>query len=78
MTSVYKPLNTPFTYKAPPCLQNTEIIMDDFNSRNTIWGYDETNENGKAVESWMDVKNLELIHDPKQPSSFNSQKHKRG
>ena len=52
--------------------------MGDFNSHNTIWGYDETNENGKAVESWMDVINLELIHDPKQPSSFNSQRHKHG
>ena len=26
----------------------------------------------------MDVNNLEVIHDPKQPSSFNSQKNKRG
>ena len=50
----------------------------DFNSHNTIWGYDETNENGKAVENWMDIKNLELIHALKQPSSFNSQRHKRG
>ena len=47
--------------------------MGDFDSHNTIWGYDETSENGKAVENWMDIKNLELIHDPKQPSSFNSQ-----
>ena len=41
-------------------------------------GYDETNKNGKAVESWMDVNNLEQIYDPKQPPSFNSQRHKRG
>ena len=26
----------------------------------------------------MDVKNLELIHDPKQPSSFHSRRHKHG
>ena len=78
VTNIYKPPNTPFTYKDPPCHQSTKIIMGDFNSHNTIWGYDETNENGKAVESWMDVKNLELINEPKQPSSFNSQRHKRG
>ena len=78
VTSIYKPPNTPFTYKDPPCHQSIEIIMGDFNSHNTIWGYDETNENGKALENWMDIKNLELIHDPKQPSSFNSQRHKRG
>ena len=71
VTSIYKTPNTPFTYKDPLCHQSIEIIMGDFNSHNTIWGYDETNENGKAVESWMDVNNLELIHDPKQPSSFN-------
>ena len=68
----------PFTYKDPLCHQSTKIIMGDCNSHNTIWGYDETYENGKAVESWIDVKNLELIHDPKQPSLFNSQRHKRG
>ena len=78
VTSIYKPPNTPFTYKDPPCHQSIEIIMGSFNSHNTIWGYDETNENGKAVENWMDIKNLELIHDPKQPSSFNSQRHERG
>ena len=76
--SIYKPPNTSFTYKGPSCHQSTEIIVDDFNSHNTNWGYGETNEDGKAVESWMDVKNLELIHDPKQPCSFNSRRHKRG
>ena len=59
VTSRYKPPNTPFTNKDPHCHQSTEIIMGDFNSHNTIWGYDETNENGKAVESWMNVKNLD-------------------
>ena len=49
VTSIYKPPNTPFTCKDPPCHQSIEIVMGDFNSHNTIWGYDETNENGKAV-----------------------------
>ena len=30
------------------------------------------------MESWIDVKNLGLIHYPKQPASFYSRKHKRG
>ena len=72
MTSIYKPPNTPFTYKDPPCYQSTEIIMGDFNCHNTILGYDETNDDGKVVESWINVKNLELIHDPIQLYLFNS------
>ena len=42
VASMYKPPNTPFTNKDPPCHQSIEIMLGDFNSHNTIWGYDET------------------------------------
>lgn len=51
---------------------NIKITVDDFNSHSTIWGYKENNDYGDRVETWAEVKGLEVIHDPKPPYSFNS------
>ena len=80
VTSVYKPPGIPFNFKNP--LTNPQnkkqIIIGDFNSHNTLWGYKETNTDGEALEEWMDANQLSLIHDLKQPKSFNSGRWKRG
>ncbi|KAI8511925.1 Prostaglandin G/H synthase 1 [Branchiostoma belcheri] len=54
------------------------IVIGDFNSHSTAWGYRQTNEDGDRVENWADVNQISLIHDPKLPASFNSSRWRRG
>ena len=39
------------------------IICGDFNSRNTIWGSDKTDLNGKIIQELMDDNDLYLLND---------------
>ncbi|CAI6371000.1 unnamed protein product [Macrosiphum euphorbiae] len=80
VTSVYKPPNIPFTFHKPDNFNNsrTKIIIGDFNSHHTEWGYENTNDDGERVEQWADGNQLSFIHDSKLPPSFNSARWKRG
>jgi len=74
VTSIYKPPNSTFAFDKPANFdtKNIHIIIGDFNSHHTNWGYDETDNNGDKVEVWAESNKLTLIHDPKLPPSFNS------
>ena len=74
--SVYKPPNKQFVL--PPLQEgNTpHVIIGDFNSHNTFWGYS-TGTDGEAVEQWPDSSNLSLIHNAKLPKSFTSARWKK-
>ena len=50
------------------------IVIGDFNSHNTLWGYTTTDNNGEAVELWAESNNPSLIHNAKLPKSFNRMK----
>ncbi len=79
ITSVYKPPATPFSW--PHTCHNTNkasLFIGDFNSHSTTWGYNETNSDGEAVEAWATVKDLRLLHDAKDPNSFQSARWRRG
>jgi hypothetical protein len=80
VTSVYKPPLEPFSLKEPDnfTLQPIQIVMGDFNCHSTTWGYSETDENGERLEAWAEKTGLKLIHDPKQPPSFNSGRWRKG
>ena len=54
------------------------VIIGDFNSHNTIWGYDQNNEDGEAVEEWATANDLTLLHNQKDGSSFQSARWKKG
>ena len=54
------------------------MVIGDFNSQSTTWGYNNTDENGDLVEEWSDAHHLSVMHDPRLPCSFNSSRWKRG
>ena len=51
-----------------------QIVIGYFNSHNTMWGYDATDNNGVAVVKWAESNSLTLIHDAKLHTSFNSER----
>ena len=78
ITSVYKPPPTPFVMPEIPSSGKPKIVIGDFNSHSTQWGYANNNPDGDAVEAWAESNQLNLIHDAKQPKSFNSGRWKAG
>ncbi|KAL4121149.1 hypothetical protein QTP88_013714 [Uroleucon formosanum] len=50
VTSIYKPPNSTFEKPTNFDTKNIHIIIRNFNSYHTNWGYDETNSNGDQVE----------------------------
>ena len=75
---VYKPPSEQFVL--PPLGHRSlpHIVIGDFNSHTTIWGYETTDKNGVAVVQWAELNSLTLIHDAKLPKSFNSARWKKG
>ena len=80
VTSVYKPPGEHFSFHQPLTAvgDQQQVIIGDFNSHSSTWGYATTNTDGELVEDWAENQRLSLIHDPKLPSSFNSGRWRRG
>ena len=76
--SVYKPPSEQFVFSSLGHRSLPQIVIGDFNSHNTIWGYDATDNNGVAIVQWAESNSLTLIHDAKLPKSFNSARWKKG
>ena len=72
VNSYYKPPNQAFDFRSSTTDTPLQVIIGDFNSHSTEWGYISTNEDGTLVERWCDANSLTIIHDPKLPKSFNS------
>ena len=78
ITSVYKPPPTPFLMPEIPSPGKPRTVIGDFNSYSSQWGYYGNNNDGNAVEAWAETNQLYLIHEAKQPKSFNSCRWKAG
>ena len=80
VTSVYKPPGERFSFHQPLTAvgDQQQVIIGDFNSHSSTWGYATTNTDGELVEDWAENQRLSLIHDPKLPSSFNTGRWRRG
>ncbi|KAI0221448.1 hypothetical protein LSAT2_027204 [Lamellibrachia satsuma] len=80
VTSVYKPPGELFSFDQPPTVvgNQPQVIIGNFNSYSSLWGYATTNTDGELVEDWAEIYAVSLIHNPKLPSSFNSGRWRRG
>ena len=67
--SVYKPPNDQFVLPALGHRDFPHIVIIDFNSHGTSWGYDTTD---NKREYWADSCYLALFHDAKLQKSLNS------
>ena len=80
ITSVYKPPSSEFELPPLPekCRRPLHLVIGDFNSHSTAWGYEQNDCNGDLVEAWAEASNFSLTHDAKLPKSFDSARWKRG
>ena len=56
--SMYKPPNEKFILPAFGYRNLPHIVIGDFNSHSTTWGYTTTDDNGEPVKQWTDLYNL--------------------
>lgn len=79
ITCVYKPPATPFRWPQTLHLNDeTNLVVGDFNSHSTTWGYSNTNRDGEAVEEWAASNDLSIVYDAKHPATFQSARWRRG
>ena len=76
--SMYKLPPEPFRLPVLRPRSKPHIVIGDFNSHSTLWGYTTTNSDGESVEQWADSNSLSLIHNAKLSKSFNSAIWKKG
>ena len=74
ITSVYKPPASECEWPSLPerCRRPLHLVIGDFNSHSTAWGYEQNDCNGDLVEAWAEASNFSLIHDAKLPKYFDS------
>ncbi len=79
ITCVYKPPATPFRWSQTLHLNDeTNLVVGDFNSHSTTWGYSNTNRDGEAVKEWAASNDLSIVYDAKHPATFQSARWRRG
>ena len=80
ITSVYKPPAREFEWPSllERCRRPDHLVICDFNSHITAWGYEQNDCNGDLVEAWAEASNFSLIHDAKLPKYVDSARWKRG
>lgn len=76
ITSLYKPSASTFEWQDLPAKYKKKhaVVIGDFNSHHTMWGYEKTNDDSELIKSWMKKTwlQLELIHNANLPKSFKS------
>ena len=74
--NLYKPPPADVEIPLLPTMPSNSFVCGDFNSRNTAWGYPNTNTNGQVVFEWAESQELEVLHSSKDHPTFFSGSHK--
>ena len=75
---MYKPPPEPFRLPALGQRNKPHIVIGDFNSHTTLWGYTTPNSDRESVEQWADSNSMSLMYNAKLLKSFNSAISKKG
>lgn len=72
ITNIYKPPN--LKWSAPPkdIVNHPSIILGDFNSHHSDWGYNKNDDSGIETSEWAGQNDLSLIFNPKERGTFKS------
>ncbi|KAL4135432.1 hypothetical protein QTP88_007041 [Uroleucon formosanum] len=70
--NIYKPPNISWTLPMTLNIQHPSVVMSDFNSHHTTWGYNDSDKNGEDLTQWSEAENLTLIYDSKSRGTFHS------
>ena len=72
IVNVYKPPNVAWPIGMDILYPHPVVYVGDFNCHHTLWGYEQNDENGVALYSWMDTNNLHVVFDAKDRKTFHS------
>ena len=61
----------------PPVFPHPAVLVGDFNSHHTDWGYQEADLNGESLQEWALNNDYLLLHDAKQRGTFHSARWQR-
>jgi len=70
ITNIDKPPNRAWAFPMALKVQHPSIVMGDFNSHHTTWGYNDSDKNGEDLIPWSEAEDLSLIHDAKLRGTF--------
>nr|XP_027224472.1 uncharacterized protein LOC113816619 [Penaeus vannamei] len=77
--SAYKPSNAEFRWPSDFDVScKSHLVIGEFNSHSTQWGYNEDNQNGENAIMWAINNDLTLLYESKDPPTFSSARWKRG
>jgi ribonuclease HI len=72
--NLYCPDNRDLSLRTMDVPEENCLIVGDFNSRSTTWGYSENNPRGDEVEDWQTECNLILLNDTEDQDTFYSRR----
>ncbi|XP_042856692.1 uncharacterized protein LOC122243261 [Penaeus japonicus] len=59
-----------WTTRPLPQPQHPSIIVGDFNSHHTNWGYNRNNTTGEQTNNWTQLNNLHPVYNPRDKGTF--------
>ena len=45
-----------------PTLSHPTVLVEDFNSHHTDWGYESVDKDGELLSDWTSINDLHLVH----------------
>lgn len=74
MVNFYKPPSAGFEQNVFPRFESPSIILGDFNSHHTLWGYDDIDQDGTNLVNWMTREDYSLPYSASDPGTFLSKR----